>query len=141
MSHTTEHSLSHTFEREIERFIQTASLSDQEGLYRNRRSSTRIHRAMPIIFMRIDLIGGGDQSATLHNVSNDGLAFHCDCGLPVGAILAIKLFWSDTHSRRVPAIVRHCEITQQGFLIGAQFAVHQHEACELIQSNNEAWYG
>lgn len=133
--------LSVTFEREIERFIKTASLADHEGLYRNRRATSRVHRAMPILFMRLDGGNSRDHSATLHNVSSDGLAFHCDCGLQVGAVLAIKLFWSDINSSRVPAIVRHCEITQQGFLIGAQFATHHPEACDLIQSSREAWYG
>jgi hypothetical protein len=141
MTQVDESSLAAVLEREIARFVDAAARVAQCDLYRNRRTSPRFHRAVPIMYMRVDNGPANDECATLNNVSNDGLAFHCDRGLPTGAVLAVKLFWSDTEAFRVPAIVRHCEITQQGFHIGAEFATHHHEACHLIESVAGTWYG
>lgn len=141
MSQLLEQPITELYEKEVERFIRTASQSVNMTLYRNRRASTRVHRSMPILFARVDNGPVVDQSATLYNVSNDGIAFYCDCGLPAGAILAVKVFWSDAHAQRLPAVVRHCDITQQGFLVGAQFAFHQPDVRELIESTPQVWYG
>lgn len=141
MTRLGQNGITHVMEREITRFVEGASKIAQSSLYRNRRSATRYHRAVPILFMRVDSGPGNDESATLRDVSTDGLSFFCDCGLSIGAILAVKLFWSDAESLRVPAIVRHCDITQQGFLIGAEFAARQPEACRLIELTAAVWYG
>ncbi|HWL94190.1 MAG TPA: PilZ domain-containing protein [Phycisphaerae bacterium] len=140
MTELAERNISARFEREINRFVVFASRHGNPVLYHNRRASARIHRSTPVLFTRIDDGPGADHPATLYNVSNDGVAFYCDHGLPAGAVLAVKLFWKESESSRVPAIVRHCEITQQGFLVGAQFAVHHHGACDLIESLAHTWY-
>lgn len=141
MNQGVENSLAGVLEREIARFVEGAAKVAQSSLYRNRRSSPRYHRAVPIMYMRIDHGPANDECATLNDVSNDGLAFHCDRGLPVGALLAVKLFWAESEAIRVPAIVRHCEITQQGFHIGAEFATGHSEACQLIEQVSGMWYG
>lgn len=141
MTQTAPTPITHIMEREIQRFVERAAKIANSSLYRNRRASTRYHRAVPILYARLDDGAHHDESATLQDVSSDGLAFYCDHGLCVGSILAVKLFWSDTEAHRVPAIVRHCTITQQGFLIGAEFAVNHPDACRLIESQTSCWYG
>ncbi len=135
------HPLAKVFEREIARFVAAASHSNCSSLYRNRRSAARYHRSWPLLITPIGQGDESDLSATLHDVSSGGIGFFCDSGFPVGTFLGIKLFWSDPDTPRIPAVVRHARITQEGVLIGARFVVNSQKLCMLIDDGHHAWYG
>ncbi len=126
---------------EIARFMNAAVKRGNTDLYQNRRSSVRYHRSWPLFVTRMDTPKSRDLSVTLHNISNDGIGFLCDEGIPVGSVIGVKLFWSDPEAPRVPAVVRHVQITQEGILVGAQFMVHDHELCSLVTRQSAQWYG
>lgn len=127
--------------KEIARFMNAAVKLGNTDLYQNRRSSVRYHRSWPMFVSRLDAPKVRDLSVTLHNISDDGIGFLCDEGLQVGAVIGVKLFWSDPEAPRVPAVVRHVQITQEGILVGAQFMVHDHELCRLVSRQHPRWYG
>lgn len=133
--------ISKVFEREITRFIESTARRWDCDRYQDRRTSTRYHRSRPMFVARLNKGQGVDVSATLRDVSMGGVGFFCDRAFPVGALLGIKLFWSDPNATRVPAIVRHSRITHQGFLIGAQFVIDNPQACRMIQNGLSSWYG
>lgn len=141
MSAIATHPLAKVFEREIARFVAAASRSHCASLYRNRRSAARYHRSWPILITPIGQGAEDDRSATLHDVSSGGIGFFCDSGFPVGTYLGIKLFWSDSDTPRIPAVVQHVRITQEGVLIGAKFVVNSEKLCMLIDGGCEPWYG
>ncbi|MCA9256227.1 MAG: PilZ domain-containing protein, partial [Phycisphaerales bacterium] len=94
------------------------------------------------LVVRLDVQGAGDIAGTLCDISDTGLGFLCDAGFRIGTLLGVKLFWSDVCSPRVPAIVRHCEIHPEGFLIGAEFAVGDPRACMAAEKTSSSrWYG
>ncbi len=128
-------------QREISRFLQVALKPGASDMCHNRRSAVRYHRACPLFVARLDCRQAEDFSVTLHDVSNDGIGFYCDQPLPKGCLIGIKLFWAEANAPRVPAIVCHQELTQQGFLVGAQFAASDTEACAVIESETgKRWY-
>lgn len=133
--------LAHVFHREIERFVETTVRTGANSLYQNRRRASRHHRECPLLIAKLGNITKTDAAATLYDISTDGLGFLSDAGYPVGTLIGIKLFWSDTAATRVPAIVRHCEIHVEGFLIGAEFVFDDPDACSLIERAETAWYG
>jgi hypothetical protein len=141
MSAIAPHPLAKVFEREIARFVAAASRGDCTDLYRNRRSSARYHRSWPLLVTPIGQGDASDLSATLHDVSSGGIGFFCDSGFPVGTFLGIKLFWSDPDTPRIPAVVRHTRITQEGVLLGTRFIVNSEKLCTLIDNGRHAWYG
>ena len=141
MSGLAVHPLAKVFEREIQRFVAAAADHGGAQLYRNRRAAARIHRSWPLLITRLGRRGDMDISGTLHDVSSGGIGFYCDHGFPVGALLGIKLFWSDPNTPRVPALVCHNQVHQEGILVGARFVVHDAEACALIDTGADAWYG
>jgi hypothetical protein len=127
--------------REISRFLNAASKHGNSDLYHNRRTAVRYHRAWPMFAARLDAPTIRDQSVTLHNISAGGIGFFCDEGFPVGSVIGIKLFWSDPCSPRVPAIVKHVQITPEGTLIGAEFAISDHGLRKMIAEKSRDWYG
>lgn len=133
--------LSQVFEREINRFITRTAKPASPDLYQDRRASARFHRSWPLFVRQLDQKRHEDISCTLDNVSPRGIGFFCDSGFPVGTVLAVKLFWSDPNAPRVPAVVRHNQITQQGILVGAEFVIHDEAACAQIQEALSTWYG
>lgn len=142
MPETAGNPLSRVLEREITRVVTLTADPSQLELYRNRRAAARHHRCRPILVCRLDGDPGADTSAALHDISTDGIGFFCETGFCEGAILAIKLCWSDPHAPRVPALVRHQHITRQGVLVGAQFIINSSHACELIENKwARHWYG
>lgn len=141
MQSTAANPLSKVFEREIERFV-AATAGSHQMLYRNRRNNPRQHRECPLLVVRLDIKTPQDIAGTLCDISDTGLGFLCDAGFRPGTLLGIKLFWSDVLSPRIPAIVRHCEIHTEGFLIGAEFAVGDPRACSAVEGQIEScWYG
>lgn len=90
---------------------------------------------------RLDQKGSPDASVTLYNVSSGGVAFLSDTTFPPGALLGIKLFWSDPDAARVPAIVRHTYPRSKGILVGAEFVLDDPRVFELIYQRNGRWYG
>ncbi|MFH1419475.1 MAG: PilZ domain-containing protein [Planctomycetota bacterium] len=128
-------------QREISRFLQLAARPAYSDLYHNRRGAIRYHRACPLFVARLDSHPAEDISVTLHDISNEGIGFYCDQPLPKGCIIGIKLFWAEPNAPRVPAVVRHQELTQQGFLVGAQFAASDAEACARVEAETgKRWY-
>ncbi len=128
-------------QREISRFLQVAAKPGQSDLYHNRRSTVRYHRACPLFVARLDNHNTEDLSVTLRDISNEGVGFYSDQPFPKGCIIGIKLFWAEPNAPRVPAIVRHQELTQQGFFIGAEFAASDAEACARVESETgKRWY-
>ncbi len=136
---TANDSFARVFQREIERFVEATARSAL--LYQNRRRKARHHRECPLLIARLPGGPDSDVAATLHDISSEGIGFLCDAGYPVGTVIGIKLFWSDSDATRVPAVVRHCEIHAEGFLVGAEFAVDDDRACNLIAQSPLAWYG
>ncbi|MCG8403973.1 MAG: PilZ domain-containing protein [Phycisphaerales bacterium] len=141
MPNATADPLSQVFLREIDRFIAKTIKPTSPGLYQDRRVSKRFHRSWPLFVTHLDEDPVVDISGTLDNISTKGIGFYCDSGFAVGTYLAVKLFWSDPHALRVPAVVRHNQMTQQGVLVGARFVLHDEDACELIQHKLVSWYG
>jgi len=136
------HPLAEVLRREVIRYVETARPFRQlRSASVNRRGAKRHDRECPIFVAALALEATKDRAATLRNISHDGLGFHCDAGLKPGSLISVKLFWSDPHSPRVPARVRHCEIEQEGFFIGAEFATTDPEACKLIERHHAHWYG
>ena len=127
--------------REIDKFLQIAARRCPVDLYRDRRAIPRYHRSMPLPVALLDQDPVEDVSVTLRDVSADGIGFYCDTGFPSGCLLGVKLFWSDPRGCRVPAVVRHTLITQQGFLVGAQFVTRDPDACERVAFEALNWYG
>ena len=134
------HPLSMVLKREVARFL-TSAAPTSRPLYRNRRAAARYHRALPIFVYRLDKGRAFDVGATLQDISDDGIGFHCDEEFPLGAILGIKLFWSEPNAPRIPVIVRHWHVTQEGILIGAHFALNDAVACTLLEAGSRTWYG
>ncbi len=127
--------------REIGRFMKAAAKRGESDLYNNRRGATRFHRSWPLFVTRLGGSENEDISVTLDNISSGGLAFHCDEPFGVGALIGVKLFWSDPHSLWIPAQVRHQQITQQGFLVGASFEVHDPTLHRLVEERiGSTWY-
>lgn len=141
MQSTSPTPLSRVFEREIERFV-AATSGTHQLLYKNRRHDRRQHRECPLLVVRLDVTTSTDIAGTLSDISETGLGFLCDAGFRPGTLIGVKLFWSDACSPRVPAIVRHCEIHPDGFLIGAEFAVSDPIACAAAERKApNPWYG
>ncbi len=133
--------VSMVFVREIERFV-AATSGTHQLLYRNRRNNRRQHRECPLLVVNLDISRSTDVAGTLCDISDEGLGFLCDAGFRGGTLIGVKLFWSDVCSPRVPAIIRHCEIHPEGFLIGAEFAVNDPNACKVIEKlAPPTWYG
>lgn len=141
MTALAEQCAANVYEREISRFLREATGRRNKFLTADRRGARRYHRSMPIFITRLDGHPKEDLSVTLDDISVSGIGFFSDIGFPVGAILSVKLFWSDPHATRVPAVVRHTEITQQGMHVGAEFIVSDNRACELIETTPASWYG
>ncbi len=133
--------ISELLSSEIARFMDAAIKRGDSNLYHNRRSTVRHHRTWPLFVARMDAEDTGDLNVTLRDISLQGIGFLCDAGFPVGCVLGIKLFWSEPNAPRVPAIVRHNQITLEGTFVGAEFAVNDPEACALIEKNLPSWYG
>ncbi|MCB9854921.1 MAG: PilZ domain-containing protein [Phycisphaerales bacterium] len=141
MQSTSNNSLSRVFEREIARFFEATSGTRQD-LYRNRRHDQRQHRECPLLVARLDVSSATDIAGTLVDISESGVGFLCDAGFRTGTLLGIRLFWSDVCSPRIPAIVRHCDIHPEGFLIGAEFAVGDPRAAAAIEAiSTTDWHG
>lgn len=136
------HSINTTyvFEREIRRFLESTR-PGKPVLYRERRQAVRFHRSVPIFVANLDTHTVEDHRVTLDNVSATGIGFLAETAFPVGSLLAVKLFWADPHTARVPAIVRHTEIRAQGFFVGAEFVLDNPELCDRVASAVESWYG
>ena len=126
---------------EISRFLHTTARQSNSDLYYNRRASVRYHRSWAMFVARLDIKQPQDISVTLHDISREGVGFLCDQGFPVGTPIAVKLFWSDPTSPRVPAVVKHNKITLEGTLVGAQFILTDADLCKLAESSKPAWYG
>ncbi len=142
MTHCANSPTTEALRREIDRFMQAAVKHGQSDLYQNRRSSLRYHRSWPLLVAAVEMPEMDDLSVTLSDVSADGVGFFCDRSLPEGMLLGVKLFWMDPNSPRVPAIVRHQQITQQGFLVGAQFLFDDPTARDMIRRHaTGSWYG
>lgn len=136
------HPLSEVLMREVVRYVETVvPFRQPRSPSHNRRGNKRHDRECPIFVAKLAENHGKDLAATLRNISRDGLGFHCDAGLKPGCLISIKLFWSDPNAPRIPARVRHCDIEQEGFFIGAEFATSDPKACKLIELNQAAWYG
>ena len=133
--------LSMVLAREIDRFVAASASMKGASLYRNRRASVRYHRSSPIFVARLidDLVE--DVRATLHDISTNGIGFYCNCRFPIGAILGVKLFWTDSGAPRVPVCVRHQHTTADGILTGAQFITDDAKVCRLLECCPTAWYG
>lgn len=136
------HPLADMMQREISRFVETSiPFRRNLSLSYNRRGVKRHDRECPIFVAILKDSPPDDIAATLRNISDKGLGFHCDVGLRKGTLISVKLFWSDANAPRVPARVRHCDIEQEGFLIGAEFALDDVEACKIIEKTQIDWYG
>lgn len=127
--------------QEITRFLNLAAKHGNSDLYHNRRSSVRYHRSWPMFVTLLDSPVLCDQSVTLHNISATGIGFFCDEGFPVGTVIGVKLFWSDPDSPRIPAIVKHNQITPEGTLVGAEFAINDHGLRKILLEKEGNWYG
>ncbi len=64
-----------------------------------------------------------EESAALHDASIGGIAFLYRRSIDVGSIIRLRLFWSESDSPLVPAVVRHRTLTDDGFLIGCEYLV------------------
>jgi hypothetical protein len=137
----TAQSLSQGLAREIARFLHSTIRRSNSDLYYNRRTEMRYHRSWPMFVARLDVKQPQDVSVTLYDISREGVGFYCDDGFPIGTPIAVKLFWSDPTSPRVPAVVQHNKITLEGTLVGAQFVLNDTQMCKLADLSKPGWYG
>jgi hypothetical protein len=123
--------------REIDRFVQAARVRSESQVENLRRANQRYHRSWPLLVAALG--GTEDVSAALHNASTGGVGFLCDCEFPVGGTVLIKLFWHESSSLRVPAVVRHTTPHKGVMLVGCEFALDDEEACQA-GLKTERWY-
>ena len=139
---SSSHALADLMGREIERFVNSTALRGKSDLYTNRRAAMRYHRSVPMLVARLDGSPAQrqDYSVTMSDVSSGGIGFFCDTGFPVGSILGVRLFKSESGPVRVPVVVCHNLVSSRGVLVGARFAADDPEACELVEQWRPAWY-
>jgi hypothetical protein len=123
---------------EIDKFMSAARERCEFDIDTRRRAMRRYHRSWPLVVYLPKSMQ--EVSAALHSASASGIGFLCDQGLHVDQVIYIKLFWHDDHGLRVPAIVRHATPHRDVYLIGCEYAVEDHNACQVgLDLHN--WYG
>ncbi len=133
--------LSMVLAREIRHFVAASARMKGASLYRNRRASVRHHRSCPIFVAQLADDLAKDVSATLRDVSAEGIGFYSEYWFPIDVILGVKLCWTDPSALRVPVCVRQQHETPDGILVGAQFITDDAEVCRLLESCPSTWYG
>jgi len=116
--------------QEIARFIAAARRLDGQGHEQRRRRIRQAHHAWPLLVAAGDRPYDPDLPAMLHNASELGIAFLSPMSIPAGTTVFIKLFVQDSFCPRVPAVVRHCTPSRDGYLIGCEYRAAEVEVCE-----------
>lgn len=123
--------------REIDRFIQAARVRCEFDADTRRRALRRYHRSWPLLVS--DEYGSKEVSAALHDASPNGIGFLCNRPYPLDGLILVKLFWHESASPRVPALVRHVTPHRDATLVGCQFALDDQEACHAAVRARR-WY-
>lgn len=126
--------------REIARFLAATRRRSERDLYLGKRAYRRHYRSWPLLVTSLRPQSEGDVSAALCNASEDGLAFRCARCFQVGHVLAVKLFWHDPTSGRVPVVVIHHETDGDIAVVGCAFILDDASLIERAIRVRPAWY-
>ncbi len=106
---------------EIDEFIRGARENGFRSGDTRRRAARQYHRAWPVLVSFDNGRHCDELSVPLRNVSDTGLGFVASRPIDVGSKVFIKLFWQDQTRPRLPAVVRHTTLVDEGYLIGCEF--------------------
>lgn len=126
--------------REIAKFVAITRRRSEGDLYLGRRSTRRHYRTWPLLISPLDGANEGDVSVALYNASDSGVAFRTVRAFRREQLIAVKLFWHDPRGYRVPAVVRHCEKTDHGFIVGCEFVLSDPELAARACDLRTRWY-
>ena len=104
--------------------VELVNSARQQG-YRNvdlrRRAKRYYHRSWPILVSYRNGQCSDELSVPMRDVSELGIGFLSSDPFEVGSSVFIKVFWYDRSRPRLPAVVRHVTVSEDGYIIGCEF--------------------
>ncbi len=116
--------------QEVERFLDQARQRGESDGEQRRKVRRRGRQSWPLLVSFGGRPMDRDHRATLHDASEQGIAFLLEASVPVGTTVYMKLFASMEFCPRVPAVVKHATRRHGGYLVGCAYLLEDAVLCE-----------
>lgn len=105
----------------IDRLVKAAGETGRQDTYAGKRESTRFYAGMPLEVITDPSQAPTIQNVSVHNASQEGVAFWSSFDLSIGTRILLRPFSPDQPCNWIKARVKHHTSGIRGVLIGAEF--------------------